>query len=75
MTTVTVKVTAPAGRLIPGIGSFQAGETFTLPEDEAEALVAGATGLEIVRSAEVPVYRRSRVDKAEPSEAPQESEG
>ncbi len=67
---VTVKVTHPAGRLIPGIGSFQMGETFELPEDEAQQLVAGATGLDIERPHVAEPPRRDKGAKN-----PQESEG
>jgi hypothetical protein len=46
---VTIRVTAPAGRLIPGIGSFEMGETFELSEADARRLVESATGLEVVQ--------------------------
>jgi hypothetical protein len=65
---VTIRVTAPAGRLIPGIGSFEKGETFELPEEEAQRLVERATGLEIDRPTAAPGQRRK-----EPG-APKESE-
>jgi hypothetical protein len=65
---VTIRVVHPAGRLIPGIGSFEMGESFELPEAEAKRLVEGSTGLAIERPTAAPGQRRK-----EPN-APKESE-
>lgn len=68
--TVTLKVTARAGRRIIGFGTRQMGETFVVPEDVAHAL-ATDPGLEVV----TPSRKSTPKVEPDPADAPEPDSG